>query len=460
VQRAIYSLPAFETEDVSNPTMVSRDPRMGKAMTTKLILAKLQTGNADKRTLCLATTQTVDFLSQSFGPSDEHSRVQYVLELATAAVNALYLRDIVIHLSLTCEVNPYADQYQDNALVAAIVIGDLPLIRALLGRGAKATSRTRLFGEPLSVAARHGHSEIMQTLLRQAKGERSQLGDYYSRLRLINALETAAIVGHETIVRILLESGYAVTESIRLFDRVIKAAVRARNESLAKLLLRHRIAPVSPEVHTLYPLRCRPPNEEQAFWRELLQTAAEYGCENIARLIIEIHLDVSSEADLSHPIEDASRCGHWNVVKLLVAAYRSAKKPCPGATYWAARRGNREIVDLLLDTATESELQSAVAGALAGTASASQQATTRHILNRVAATAPMNISPEVIEDAACGTYSDMFKFMAEYMVKPPTVSYFTCVSAGGMEAACYAGRLGDFYAFFASHGPPEHDPRR
>jgi len=289
--------------------------------------------------------------------------------LADASAKSLFLEDIVSHLSSNGDTLIDARQPLESALISAVSMNNLHATRHLLTMGASASARTRYFGSALEAAARHGFDSVAETCLENVQGDIHSVR-FYSRS---DALGAAATAGHERVVRVLLCKARWTMSSLNM---AIKGSLRAHQESIAILLIRQ--------------LRSRGgeaqfsgQEDESYSWYSLLRTAAESGCEQVIRALLNENLVLLTDRIIELSLEDASRHGNANVVRLLLSK-RSTIICYTGPLYWSAYSGHKEIMDMLLDD-MDSIDHSTLVDILAGAASKDQQHIMHHLLERFGA---------------------------------------------------------------------------
>ncbi|KAF2474430.1 uncharacterized protein BDR25DRAFT_340896, partial [Lindgomyces ingoldianus] len=105
VQRAIYALPTFETQDAALiPETCPLPYRMGVEMKTRLVMTKIKTKNAANRILCRAINSAVDVLAEVLAQDDASTRHSYARLLAEEAIGYNKLLRIVGYLEPPCNL--------------------------------------------------------------------------------------------------------------------------------------------------------------------------------------------------------------------------------------------------------------------------------------------------------------------------------------------------------------------
>ena len=197
----------------------------------------------------------------------------------------------------------------DEALLKVAEVGDVPALRSLLERGARADAVIQGDGSPLIAAAREGHLEAMEVLI--AAGARVDRGVSSDG----NALTNAAREGHLEAVRLLLDKGARIDAGVAGDGNALIMAAGAGQLEVVRFLL-DRGAGIETVV----------PGDENP-----LIHACEGGREEVVRLLIErganVNARVWSEQRMGDvggewrtPLSMARRNHHDAVVELLRAA--------------------------------------------------------------------------------------------------------------------------------------------
>jgi hypothetical protein len=293
-------------------------------MIARLVLARMNTENADTRILCL-----------------NKLRLQYAKVLATAAARSMPLWDLVSHLSpsqvqvQTNQAARYFGHIFEHALIAVIGTQDITSVRNLLKRGAKPATETRLFGNAFSLAARIGCASTVIALLRNIQADDNIAGVYlrYTRKSL---LDEAVKAGHKLLVLSLLPLRHVADCASQYYDHIISAAVRTRNPLANDLLLRRRSF-----SHL---------GLERRFWNNLCRACAASDNTMMMRTILDKHSSHFGLLATAMSLEDASRHGNREFIQLVLSKSSNLEGLYSGAMYWAARHGDLKILDLLLDS--------------------------------------------------------------------------------------------------------------
>lgn len=372
-QAAVYALPTFENEDDNSPAHLTRNPKMSKTMVTSLILAKTSSSYAGARALTRQIIEAAEVLEAQSEHTGTDPRQACRCALAENAAEHLSLRDVIRFLSATQETRPSTRELVDNATVAAVSMNVLRVVEKLLATGA--CGRTRLFGDSLSIAARLGHRQAFSLLINVPDKDMSALCGTLTGCRISSALEEAAKAGQEHIVNAILDLRNDL-KCPHALDRAIIGAARATQVSALRLLMHYR------EACEIDSMRSTEHGSgiaaEMAFRHDLLRVAACSGCVPTVRFVMDIMSTKNHDFDIALPLEDASQRGHHDVLRMLLSQFSDRpSKSYSGALYWAARIGNQDIVDLLLDKTVGT-----VIDALAGAASSRQVVLINHLLER------------------------------------------------------------------------------
>ncbi|KAF2476288.1 uncharacterized protein BDR25DRAFT_375141 [Lindgomyces ingoldianus] len=345
-KRAICALPTFDTAyRHSLPDGLQLPQKMDLAMTTTLILTKMNAKDAAKRPLCLAITRAVDHLEDEFGQKKAGLRLEFIEALARASVHALPLCEItdclvtnptvqIDNLWWSRENEPwrfhtfrrkhpgveplrhpieylapssdkYADTTREGALIAALSTKRFQLARRLLESGVNGITTSYAFGVPLKVAALTGAQEIVRMILDRVLGQRKE--DDLEAPDIIESarqcvLQGAAANGHVHILRMIWEVPEYNWESLGTgLTRSIKLAVENGHEGIASFLLQHR-TPIPLRESAQHDSRQALERRELKFWRNLTTTATRLDCENILRIALE-HFPYENDEWISHELK-------------------------------------------------------------------------------------------------------------------------------------------------------------
>ena len=161
-----------------------------------------------------------------------------------------------------------------------------------------------LIGLSLYVATEKADLEAVKALI-IAKVDINANGGFYG-----NALQVAAVYGHEAVVRLLLEKGADVNTQGGPYGNALQAASRFGHKAVVRLLL-EKGADV---------------NAQGGHHGNALQVASRFGYEAVVRLLLEKGANVNAQGGLhGNALQAASEVGHKAVVRLLLkygAKYR------------------------------------------------------------------------------------------------------------------------------------------
>lgn len=202
-------------------------------------------------------------------------------------------------------------------------------------------------GSVLHEAVYNGQEEIVQQLL----GNGADVSVNFEHL-----LITASRLGHEQIVKSLLEAGLGINVKSSAFDRALQEAAGAEGDQMAvaKLLLEAG-ANVNFRHGTSY---------------NALQAASYWGNEQVVKLLLDAGADVDASNALlgiHSALQVASEFGHGHVVRLLLAAgadvnASNAKLGVCSALHQASESGHGHVVKLLLDAGADVNASNAKLG--------------------------------------------------------------------------------------------------
>lgn len=258
----------------------------------------------------------------------------------------------------------WTDRRGQTLLMVAANKGHLAVVRALLQYGADPTRPDILNATPVTIAALRGHSTVMEALIDHLERHHTAaMPDAQNQ-----AIVYAALSGHERLVRFLLDRGVPVDTSGRVNSHTpLFYAVRRGDDALIRLLLDRGANPLyipgegnkSPlafaagyccnEVVGMLLERCAdlgaegvktmhaavirnnawlverliargvdPASRDAHLHRPLVSWAADLGCLNIVRLLLDKGADVTAcDPDGMLPVDYASKRGYTALVELL-----------------------------------------------------------------------------------------------------------------------------------------------
>ncbi|GIJ91436.1 hypothetical protein Asppvi_010401 [Aspergillus pseudoviridinutans] len=268
------------------------------------------------------------------------------------------------------------DEYErdDEAILLASRSGQIAIVNLLLLYGASATCQNRYGEFPLLVAAKKGHREIVEILLRaepaavEMKGNRGQ-----------RALVTAIYEDEIEIAMLLIRKGSFQPSSAALAKGLSRAIEKGmpdlvdiilrKDETLLDMQFGSNLTPLSssfaaengPEDVDKLLLRAGvDPESKDSLSQFPLFRTAEKGLELLVTLLIEAGAKLEAKGSWSEtPLSLAASKGHEALVKLLLEAGAnpdlmdgSGGRPLSVA----AASGHEAVVKLLLDAGANPEL--------------------------------------------------------------------------------------------------------
>jgi ankyrin repeat protein len=185
----------------------------------------------------------------------------------------------------------------------------------------------------LVVASLLGHDTVVQLLLDEDADVNAQ-GGYFG-----NALQAASGEGHKQIVEILLYRGADVNAQGGNYGNALQAASEKGHEQIVKILL-DRGADVNAQG--------------EKYYSNALQAASANGCGQIVKILLDRGADVNAQGgeNYSNALEAASEEGHGQVVKILLdrGADINAQSGYFGSALQAASaRDHKQTVEVLLN---------------------------------------------------------------------------------------------------------------
>lgn len=193
----------------------------------------------------------------------------------------------------------------------------------------------------LYTASRLGHEWIVKKLLERG-ADASFQGGFYG-----NPLQSTATAGSEPITRLLIEHGADINTNCGHFGDALQAAVWYGFELVARQLLEH-----GAEVNT-----------QHGFWGSPLQAAADAGHEKLLRMLLDYGANVNMLGGRhGSPLHAAASAGNNKLVRMLLKEGADINATCNSENnetvlQSAAFSGKEETVRLLLSEMKRHKLQ-------------------------------------------------------------------------------------------------------
>jgi ankyrin repeat domain-containing protein 50 len=195
------------------------------------------------------------------------------------------------------------DRYGRTPLVYAVWNRHVAVIKLLLGAGASIGLRDDIGGSPLSYAVCSEHDDVLKLLVKKGANVDRE-GNFNIRVTL---LLSAAKKGHESVIRLLLETGKVNPDLEGENGRTLLSwAAEKGHEAVVRVLL--ETGRVNPDLKDLH-------NQTPLLW------AATKGHEAMVKLLIETgkaNPDLKGAKDQT-PLSRAVEGGNVAVVQLLLA---------------------------------------------------------------------------------------------------------------------------------------------
>lgn len=181
------------------------------------------------------------------------------------------------------------------------------------------------YGDALQAASYMGHEDIVRLLLEKGAQVNAEGGKYGC------ALQAASYMGHKTVLEVLLEEGANVNAKGGKYGNALQAACYDGHEAIIRLLI---------DNHANV-------NAEGGYFGTALQAASAEGHINVVQLLCENQANVNVRGGYFGTALEAARGeGHEQVAKFLTTkgalreAYRKAPKPSPANNFQPMPRQN------------------------------------------------------------------------------------------------------------------------
>ncbi|CAG7919699.1 unnamed protein product [Penicillium olsonii] len=221
---------------------------------------------------------------------------------------------------------------KDDALIIAAKNGHTKVVQTLLKAHADVNAQHVYYGTCLHAAASQGHVETVRMLLDAHADVNAQSGHYGT------CLQAAAYCGNVEVVRILLDAHADVNAPGGMRGNCLQAAAYCGNLEVVQTLL---------DAHADV-------NAQGGYHGTCLQAAADGGNVEVVRILLDAHADVNAQGGHSgNCLQAAAFRGNVEVVRILLDAHADvnaqggAFRTCLQA---AAFCGNAETVRILLDS--------------------------------------------------------------------------------------------------------------
>ncbi|XHF97076.1 hypothetical protein AWENTII_000679 [Aspergillus wentii] len=210
-----------------------------------------------------------------------------------------------------------------SAVQAASFGGNQQIVRLLLAHGARPNIENGFFGSAIQAASFVGNPQIVQLLLGQGANPNSESEDFGP------ALQLASGNGHQQVVETLLSHGADVNLQRDGGYTALYEAAKNGHDRVAKILLDHG-ADMDTARYSI----------------TALHKASEQGHHKVVELLLNHGADIEAAQYGDTPLCIASNKGHQKVVEILL---RRRAAVTPKALHSAAKAGNLQIVEILLD---------------------------------------------------------------------------------------------------------------
>jgi ankyrin repeat protein len=223
-------------------------------------------------------------------------------------------------------------------------------------------------GSHSMIASLLGHSSVVQLLLDEDTDVNTQGGSFG------NALQAASAEGHNQVVEMLLNKGADVNAQSKFFGNALHAASEGGYEQVVKTLLNkgadvnaqgghyhNALQAASVEGHKqvvkILLNKGANVNAHGSNYSSALHVASARGYEQVVETLLNRGANVNAQGGhYGNALQAASAEGHEHVVKILLDRGAGVNAPggkhCSSALEAASAQGHEQVVELLLDRGT------------------------------------------------------------------------------------------------------------
>ena len=295
---------------------------------------KIHNDNSAQSTLnriisaCVGLIESLQVPVQPLPEAANHRQI-YTSILCASTMNVLSMRAAIQHLSARDQT--VIESPLKGALTLASVLGDIPLIEALVAQGARVDDESAFFKPAIEAAGEHGKIDAVMVLLKHSESNSHHI---YSAIR----------GGHRDIVQLFLEeyntetptdpSGFDNYDTWREWKWMVRYAGSQDQTALVYILIEY------------FPPKHRPGVLEAA----LYSAVRHYAISTITSLL-EAGVNITRyDEGFGNGLEIASNTGDLRIVKLLLEHGFYDLQGCYGdSMHIAAAKGHTDIVQLFLD---------------------------------------------------------------------------------------------------------------
>ena len=300
----------------------------------KLLLERFNSISSDRNSLLSSIHNTSRLLKDGYQQRMDKPMGDIIQALCTAAV--FHLGSKATGIRIGEEFNECAQSGDDleSLLTAAALLGNLDLVKSLLGRGTNVNNISKDFGSALQAAVAQEQYQMVLFLLDRGADVNYVGGDGYWG-EGGTALQTASCKGYGSIVRLLLNPGYKLKTSGVYYEKALLNAARAGHTDLVQFLFENGT------FGNLETVQCK-----------VLRLSSSFGHQALVQMMLDQGLDVNVE-DIGgvRALESAAFNGHASIVSLLIENGAALTFNGSGldAINGAAAYGHIKVAEILLD---------------------------------------------------------------------------------------------------------------
>lgn len=299
---------------------------MCQKILTKYLIHQINAKPASRTCYTVELRQTVAWLMKEYKHETETKRLEYIEILCTAATTIFEPHLLFRRMIVKFASEPVHSFHEASLLTALAYLSDISKLKILIDAGVDVNEESQLMGKPLQAAVAGGHIEITILLLKCGANV-----DWKNNEGKHTALQLAGRAGHETIVRLLLDSTCDSPEIDH--EKTMLSFVRSDNVDLMQLMIK------------TFQIE-----QSDRFKSAILHEASTYGAVNVVRMMFNEGADVNSrDFQWRTAIQKAASRGYGETVQFLITKGARYDAGISSPIHQAVKHGYERVVQILLD---------------------------------------------------------------------------------------------------------------